>query len=1205
MVKNNVIGKIQEYIDALKQNDIRVHDVYLFGPYNDNTATEDSDIDIAIVSPDFGNNYLEEKRKLMKIANKIDFMFSPIPYSLDEYYNASDGARLKREIIQKGKTINNFGVRLMSEYTFVEKPFLDQLENLNWTVVDQGHGIPQDPQLSFRESFREFILKDVFKRSIKAINKTEDGQEWLTDAQLEELYNNLTYHPHRSLLEANKEFHRILQENERVDVNEITGEQSPVVKIIDFDNPLNNDFLAMNQFRVDTPGCAKGFIIPDIVLFVNGIPLVVVECKYFNDYTADPMEEGIRQLLRYQGRRKETEGIHEKEGEEKLFYYNQFMVSTNGDEARFGTITSLYEHFLEWKDIFPEKYRDYTLPLGTERSQEKLIQGMLVPATLLDIIRNFAVYIFDGKVKVVCRYQQYRAVLKSIDRLLTGKSPLDRSGVIWHTQGSGKSLTMVFLIRKMRTIEELKSYKIVLVNDRTDLEIQLGDTALLTDEPVDKVESIDELKEKLGSPSSNVVMAMIHKFQEKENQKAKNVNKLIRLSENFTEADLLPEHKELGIINDSEKILLLIDEAHRTQKMDISKSKQASLSLNMFNALPNSTKIAFTGTPLITLRHGSNVTKIVFGDYIDKYKLQDAVDDGATVSIVYEGKTSKDVIDDKTLFDIKFFDLFKDRTEQEINLIKKKYGTQKDIFEAEGRIKEIAEDLVNHYIDHILRNGFKAQVVSSSKLAAIRYQKAIDEALKKRIELEKNKPDKDEEFIKLIEFLKTAVVVSAGETNEDPEITRARKKAISDNAVKNFKKKFDFEKPPTGIALLIVCDMLLTGFDAPIEQIMYVDKKMKEHNLLQAIARVNRTASGKSRGFIVDYIGIANNLHEALEIYGDEEIDDVMGAMSDIEKELPILRDRYYRLLNFFKVRGIEKIQDYVEYKIESPSEQLDLLEQCIELLEPEKLRAEFTVHFKNFLQSMDIIIPDSRANEYIKMVKAFGHLHNRVMHRYKDSTINIMGAGAKVRMLINEHLRSLGIDPKIDPVELLSSDFKDEINKNKSNKAKASEMEHAIRKHCQVNFNEDPAFYQRMSDKLEEIIKKYQDDYDEQVRQFNLFIDEIKKGRKDNQDPFFDLLKLKLEKYNKISNLSSTDLDKLPEIINKVLDKIKQTVGRVEFWNKPYEIKTLSGEIDDILLSSGIIDIVDIKEELTSEFITLAKNRHQKIINDIKNEKI
>ena len=404
----------------------------------------------------------------------------------------------------------------MSERSFVEKPFLDQLAALGWQVVDQGPGVPTDPTKSFRTSFREVILEGVFRQSLHEINRTEQGQPWLTDKQIDDLIDEILNQPAKSLVEANEAVLKLLY-RAQVDVNEVTGEQYPNVKLIDFEHPERNHFLAINQFRIDTPGAGKDFIIPDIVLFVNGLPLVVVECKDANEFTANPMYEAFQQLMRYSDQREETKQAGLREGEPRLFFTNQLLIRTCGDRADFGTITATDEEFFyPWKDIFPEKYRQFTPPLGHVRQQETLIQGMLPKDTLLDLVRTCTVFMDVSKVraKIVARYQQYRALCKIIDRLRTGQTPEARSGVIWHTQGSGKSLTMVFVIRKLRMCDDLKDYKVCLINDRIDLEKQLGETAELTGEKVTYIASSEDLKAKLKGSASNLNMVMIHKFQE-------------------------------------------------------------------------------------------------------------------------------------------------------------------------------------------------------------------------------------------------------------------------------------------------------------------------------------------------------------------------------------------------------------------------------------------------------------------------------------------------------------------------------------------------------------------------------------------------------------------------------------------------------------------------------------------------------------------
>ncbi|MHB1706619.1 MAG: type I restriction endonuclease subunit R [Acidithiobacillus sp.] len=882
----------------------------------------------------------------------------------------------------------------MSEYLHVEKPFLDQLAALGWTVIDQGQAfIPTDPSASLRGSFREWLLPEVFRKAVRAINCTTDGMAWLTDRQLDDLRDQILRQPNRTLLEANEAVQALFLKAQ-VDRNEVTGESDPVVHLIDFAHPERNRFHAINQFRIDTPGCVKQCIIPDIVLFVNGIPLVVVEAKIGDANTANPMYAAFEQLLRYRNGRAETLAAGLREGEPRLFHTNLLLISTCGEKATYGSVTSGYEHFYAWKDIWPERNRAYTPPLGVEREQERLIQGLLAPATLLDVLRTCTVFMDtdSGKrVKVVCRYQQYRAAHRIVERLRTGKTMEERSGVVWHTQGSGKSLTMVFVARMLRASNDLADFKILLVNDRVDLEEQLAATAKLIGGKVNVIESTAQLREHLATSASDINMVMVHKFMERAEALP------LKVAEALASYRVAPSGQTFGVVNPSDRILLMIDEAHRTQSSDFGD--------NIFEAFPNATRIAFTGTPLITEQHGNRRTVKRFGEYIDTYKLMDAVHDGATLQILYEGRTADTALKDKHGFDTQFEDLFKTCSEAEILAIKKKYGASGDILEAEKRIAAIARDLVAHYIDNILPDGFKAQVVCHSKLAAIRYQRSIRTALAERLDSERLKPKPDTELIRRIAFLKAAVVVSADATNELAVITEARKEAKRWNAVENFCKPFDFDDPDkdlTGIAFLIVCDMLLTGFDAPVEQVMYIDKRLKEHNLLQAIARVNRVAKNKHRGFVVDYIGLANHLTQALAIYAQEDAQDIQQGLKNLLTELPILEERYQRLLQHFRAAGVGAIEAFVKDKLPTPEAEVAVVHAAVGALKDIKRRADFEVYLKKFLQSLNLILPNQAGHPYRGPARRFGYLLRMVKERYKDDSLDIADAGEKVKALIN-----------------------------------------------------------------------------------------------------------------------------------------------------------------------------------------------------------
>lgn len=1103
----------------------------------------------------------------------------------------------------------------MSEYLHVEKPFLEQLAALGWEAMDQGPGfIPSKPSTSLRTSFREWILPEVFRDAVRAINLTRGGEPWLTDRQLDDLRDQLLRQPNRTLLEANETAQALLLKAQ-VDRNEVTGEADPVAKLIDFAHPERNQFHAINQFRVDTPGCVKRCIIPDIVLFVNGIPLVVVEAKIGDANTANPLHAAYEQLLRYRNGRPETLQASLREGEPRLFYTNLLLVRTCGEKAEFGSITSGHEHFYAWRDVWPESNRVYRPPLGVEREQEKLIQGLLAPATLLHVLRTCTVFMDTDsgrRVKVVCRYQQYRAAGKIVERLRAGETPESRSGVVWHTQGSGKSLTMVFVARMLRAASDLEDFKILLVNDRVDLEEQLARTAKLIGGKVNVVESTTQLRAHLSTDASDINMVMVHKFTQRSEVLPPALAKALSYGGEPAPAPAalgvaesgsapyraIPSSETFGVVNPSDRIILMIDEAHRTQGSDLGD--------NVFEAFPNATRIAFTGTPLITEQHGTKRTVKRFGEYIDTYKLMDAVHDGATLQILYEGRTADTAIADKHGFDTKFEDLFKDRTAREILAIKKKYGATGDLLEAEKRIEAIAKDLVDHYVDNILPDGFKAQVVCHSKLAAIRYQRAIRRALAERVEREKLKAEPDARLIERIEFLKVGVVVSADPTNEPAAITQARKEAKRWNVVENFCRPFDFDdhdKELSGIALLVVCDMLLTGFDAPIEQVMYIDKKLREHNLLQAIARVNRVATHKHRGFIVDYIGLANHLTSALSIYSEEDAQDIHDGLKSARSELPILEERYQRLLQHFVAAGVADIEAFLTGRLGSPEADVAVIHAAVGAMKDIKRRADFEVFLKKFLQSLNLILPNPTGHPYRGPARRFGYLLRMVKERYKDDSLDIADAGAKVKALIDAHLIDLGINPKIPPVELLSDEFLAHVHAHSqgNDEAKASEMEHAIRKHCTVHFDEDPAFYTKLSEKLERLIEQHRDNWKLLSHDLEQLRKEAIEGR---TDPVEGLTKEATTFYDYVLQLAyeggqvpDEDRAVLKSLMLRIVEMLQDTIGVLDFWKKPIEVKKLRGNIDTEILLTNLPALSAKHERLAVEIVKLAEKRHRELV--------
>lgn len=561
-----------------------------------------------------------------------------------------------------------------------------------------------------------------------------------------------------------------------------------------------------------------------------------------------------------------------------------------------------------------------------------------------------------------------------------------------------------------------------------------------------------------------------------------------------------------------------------------------------------------------------------------------------------------------TAFETQFENLFKDRTEAELLAIKKKYGATGDLLEAEKRIEAIAKDLVKHYLENIFPNGFKAQVVCHSKLAAVRYQRAIDTALADHIHELETIATPDQGKINQLKHLKAAVMISGDGTNEAAYITEARKQAKAWNAVENFCKDFAFDdpdKPYTGIAFLIVCDMLLTGFDAPVEQVMYIDKKIREHTLLQAIARTNRVKKGKQRGYMVDYIGLTENLTDALTLYAaTDEQQELQAGLKNIHSEIPVLEERYQRLLQLFFSHKVEKIREFVQGKLASVEADAKVVHEAVKLLKDEKIRADFEVYLKKFLMSMDVILPHPSAQPYRIPAKRFGYILRVTKERYKDTSLNLGDAGQKVKDLINEHLISLGINPKVPPVELLSDTFIESLNQHAAGNAEAKasgEMEHALRKHCTVHHDEDPAFYQSMAEKVDKLLDQYKDQWEKLAEELEKLRSVTLEGRQQGEDgmsreatTFFEHI---ANQAFEQGNVPEDAKPKMKLLMEAIVDKLQHSIGSMDFWKNADKQKRTRSEIKTALTLTEIPELKAKRERLTIEIMNLAKNRHDTLL--------
>lgn len=1160
--------------------------------------------------------------------------------------------------------------KIQWEYNLVERPFCEQLQKMGWSWIE---GDVDVAELTERENFREVLLKGRLAEALRRIN-LRDGQPWLDDARITKSIRDLSPATVHRVMEVNQAATELLLKGTVVDgLPDWDNCRPQPIRYIDFEHPEKNDLLVVNQFKVELTS-GRGHVIPDAVLFINGIPIVVAEFK--SPGIENPMHEAINQLLRYSNQRRELFPTlyTDNEGVEKLFHTNQLLIASNFFEARAATIGAPPEAYLEWSDTSPvpmstvaeelgiisanddlEEAKGELLAVGPEQtervgtplffrhteqrpealrsahgaglqSQQILTAGMLRPVHLLDLIRNFTVFQqVDGKTrKVVARYQQFRAIQKATIRLQEGRTRSqgaerdERGGIIWHTQGSGKSLSMVFLVRKMRTLERLKRYKIVTVTDRTDLEGQLRETARLSGEavrPTDKDRSTREsstalTQRILSETTPDIVFAMLQKYQDVDRQ-AKNDEKIAMTivrkekkpgkDEPVVEKEVTFEEsirfEEFPVLNESDEILVLVDEAHR--------SHTRSLHRNLRRALPNAAIIGFTGTPILSKE--KTETREIFGDFIDKYLLQDAELDGATVPILYEGRTADGLVKDAPSLDQLFEDMFRTYSEEELAVIKAKYGTAGDILEAPLLIEQKAKDMLRHYVGVVLPEGYKAQVVATSRRAAIVYREKLlaarDELVRDlegipaatlalpdhEIELLDPQPRflvRAHALLPLIRGLDVAVVIS-GNHNDPESWWDWSNKEKQDEYTKRFKRKLAAERTEKTdpLAMMVVNNMLLTGFDAPIEQVMYLDRKVVAHDLLQAIARVNRTYGRKKCGYVVDYIGVARHLNDALKDYDGE---DTKGALIDINVELPKLIDRRNRAVAVFTDRGITDLQTEVE--------------ACVDLLADLKIRAEFINKLRMFYETLNILEHRPEVpNDVFRDAKLLGFINKVAANLYRDPALNLLGVAEKVKALIDAHISARGVDPKIPPTTITDAEFEKILQAQNNNRARAAQMQHAARYHIIGFSNQNPAFARKMSEKLEEILKRFKEDWDALERELRKFIDELRQGDRNDfpdldprvQVPFVRLILEACSEGRKLDDAQrkvaiTTTLD--------IVERIRQEVAKVGFWKNSDRRELLTKQIVRDLDASGVCPLGK-ERDIAQRLVALAKENHENLV--------
>ena len=956
------------------------------------------------------------------------------------------------------------------EWEFSEKPAIEQLKKMGYEYKTQAELLKE------RTSRYDVLLPQRLEKSIRKLNP------WMFDEDIHEALRQLRKFETNIALEANEIAYAKLVGLSRGHLEPITvlqdrgdGKRPYTVKIFDFENYQNNDFLITNQFKLIGH---KDDIFPDIVLFLNGIPLVVIECK--SPTLNNPIAEAINDnLARYQMRHT---------GFEELFYYNQIIVATCGTQAQYSPTFGKAYHFREWKDPYPLTIQQIEEKFGDSRPQEILIAGLFDKNNLLELVRNFVVFEDDEtqRVKKIAKYQQFRAVLKAIQNIRLGSTPKDKGGVIWHTQGSGKSLTMLWLALQLK--RKFGNPTVLVVTDRRQLDRQITQNFERCGFPNPiQASDRDDLKSLIGNNKGQTIMTTIQKFP------------FFRGQEPHTVSD--------------EEVFVMVDEGHRSQ--------YGLTASDMRAALPNAVFIAYTGTPLMR----NSMTIQWFGNYIDKYKLSQSEADGATLPIYHESRFTEVLVDTGEPIDVVFNRIFKDKTAEEKARIRKKYANPTAIAAAPDRIKKVAYDILNHYESSVKPNGFKAMIVAPNRKAAVTYKEILDDmgAPESAIIMSEEPDDKKQGWDKY-------------------HLTKQEQEHLEER----FKLPVDEEK----LSIFIVVDMLLTGFDCPILQVMYLDQGLKEHTLLQAIARVNRPyGSKKQLGMIVDYWGLAKNLQDAFALYDDE---DIQNSVKPLDKTKENLDLRHKQVMSHFD--NIDK----------------NNMKAISEMFIPDDIRTRFEMDYKQFAKAMDIVLPDPYAAKYRNDLAFLSRVRSYLRSIYAQQDPEEPEIGEKVRKLIEESIRAAETKQLIPPSKVGDEQFLTILESFGTNKTKASAIQKRADRIIRENRNKNPIYFDSLRKRLEEIIeeiknKKYEDAA--QFKKLNEFWDELLQ-----QDEKVKSLGFETESqfaiYNEFEKIMDSDKSRLLTItIDKALNEIK-----VIDWCKKDPIqKDMRRSIKDILFTEGL----------------------------------
>ena len=935
------------------------------------------------------------------------------------------------------------------EYLNSELPAIELFQKMGYQYYDAS-------KLDERSSITDVILKDRLFASIIKLNP------WINDNNLNKAYTAITSVNGASLMEINQKIWELIRGGTFTVKQVIDGEEGfHSVHFIDYINIEDNDFLVVNQMKYH--GRFQNSV-PDLVVYINGLPIGVIECK--SPTAQNAWDKAYGDLEYYQ---KNTE---------KLFHFNQICAGIWDVGGKYGAINSPQQFY----SVFKTGAEVNEIIEQSKKEQDKLLIALFKKERVLDLIRHFVLFELDeGRtIKKLPRYQQIRATNKTIERLQAGEG-----GVVWHTQGSGKSLTMAYITRKLQAPEfGFDNPTVMIMTDRKDLDRQITTTLQNVGfKNVNQASSVVHLDKLLRNDYGGIITTTLQKFQETDKdvtsdedqteleergnlmvEKHLKENKLIKITKELQKGkwvEIEREEIELEELSKKENLYIMVDEAHR--------SHYGFLASFMRTVLPNAKFIAFTGTP-ISKEDKSTLGEFYGGDYIDIYTIKEAVADGATVELLYdEGIAKLDV--KKEELDKEFEATFADASEDKKDKLKREALRKYQL--SSERIEAIAKHMVDHFKNKIYPDGHKAMLVCSGRDAAIKYQQVLHQLkeegyhnFESKVVVSMSSPKSDviaKEYYETLEWNrnnptnKKPIYVVPPENIKDATDDFKLPFGNEEETEKSGKKKFD------NTAFMIVSDMLLTGWDAPIASCLYLDKPLKEHNLLQAIARVNRSRKGKSAGFIVDYNGITAYLIQALEIFsGDLRPNDIL---KNINEEFPKLEMNHTKLVDFFK-----------PMKIDRNYERDAFIDKAVQFIEPINRRDDFKVLLKDFNKSINIVLPNTKALKYQGDFKLFNEIKLRARNAFPDDEeLKITKDESKMlQAMIDEYLSSNGIVSLLaEPISIIDKDkFKEEIM-NASPATKELKMRNNLKHTIKVGIDKNPDFYKPLAQRLDELLKQ------------------------------------------------------------------------------------------------------------------------------------